>query len=51
MAVGLFRFGERKCSVDHRVQAVHRDRPVHRLEIVAAADADRAERNTAAGQQ
>ena len=30
---------------------VHRDRPVHALEIVAAADADRAERNTAAGQQ
>ena len=32
------------------VQAVHDDRPVHRLEISAAPDADRAECNAAAGQ-
>src|SRR6516162_7461529 len=51
MAVGLFRLGERECPVDHGVQVVHCNRAVHGLEIVAAADADRAERNTAAGQQ
>ena len=51
MPVRLLRLGERKRPVDHGAQAVHRDRPVHALEIVAAADADRAERNTAAGQQ
>jgi hypothetical protein len=51
MAVGLFRFGEPECPIDHRMQAVHRTGPVHRLEIGAAPDADRAERNAAAGQR
>jgi len=40
MVVRLFRLGEQERSVDHRVQAVHCDRAVHRLEIGAATDAD-----------
>ena len=51
MPISLFRFGEWECPVDHWVQAVHRNRTVHRLKNLAAADADRAERNAAAGQQ
>src|SRR5207244_8892100 len=47
MLVGLFGLAERECPIDHRMQAVHGDRPVHGLEIYAAADADRAERNAA----
>src|SRR5260370_17277329 len=43
--------GERKCPIDHWAQAMQRDRPVHRLKIRAAPDADRAEGNAAAGQQ
>src|SRR6516164_4926719 len=51
MPISLFRFGERECPVDHGAQVVHRNRTVHGLEIGAAADADRAEGDTAAGQQ
>jgi ABC-type lipopolysaccharide export system ATPase subunit len=51
MAVGLLRLGERECPIDHGVQPVHRNRAVHRLEIGAASDADRAEGNTATGEQ
>ena len=51
MAVGFFRLSEQGGPVDHRMQAMHRDRPVHGLKIGAAADADRAERNAAASQQ
>ena len=51
MAVGCLSLGEGKRPVDHRAQAVHGDGPVHGLEIGAASDADRADRNAAAGQQ
>ena len=50
MPIGRLSLGERKCPIDHGAQTVQRDRPVHRLEIGAAADAHRAERNAAAGQ-
>ena len=51
MPVGRLGLSEGKCPVDHRTQAMQRDGPVHSLEIGAAADADRAEGNAAAGQQ
>jgi hypothetical protein len=50
MPVGLSRLPERKCPVDHGVEAVHGDSSVHRLEISTASDADRPERYPAAGQ-
>src|SRR5437762_14312790 len=50
MPIGRLSLGERKCPIDHGAQTVQRDRPVHRLEIGAAADAYRAKRNAAAGQ-
>jgi hypothetical protein len=40
MAVGLLGLGEWECPIDHRMQLVHGDRPVHGLEIGAAPDAD-----------
>jgi len=49
MAVCLLRLGERECPIDHGAQAVHRDCPVHGLEIDPTSDADRTERNSAAG--
>src|SRR5947209_3033638 len=49
MAVCLVRLGERECPIDHGAQAVHRDCPVHGLEIDPTSDADRTERNSAAG--
>jgi hypothetical protein len=49
--VGLVGLGERERPIDYRAQAVHLDSAVHRLEIDAAADADRAERDAAAAQQ
>ena len=49
MAVGLLCVGESECPIDHRVQAILCDSPVHRLEIGAAPNAERAERNVAAG--
>jgi hypothetical protein len=51
MPVSLFCLSERECPVDHGVQAMHGNRPVHRLEIGAAPNADRAEGNAAASQQ
>jgi hypothetical protein len=51
MSVCRLGLGERECPVDHWAQAVHRDRAVHGLEIGAASDADRAERDAAACQQ
>jgi hypothetical protein len=33
MPVGLLCFGERECAVDDGPQAMHRDGPIHRLEI------------------
>jgi hypothetical protein len=47
MAVGHLSLSERECPIDHRAQAVQCDGPVHRLEIGAAPDADRAERDAA----
>jgi hypothetical protein len=38
MPIGFFRLGQRESPVDDRGQPVHRDRPVHGLEIVAAAE-------------
>ena len=51
MPVGFLCFGERESPVDNGTQAVHSDSTVHRLEIGAAPDADRAERNATPGQQ
>src|SRR6516165_10664864 len=45
VAVGLLRLAERKRPIDHRARAVHLDCTVHGLEISAATDADRAERD------
>jgi class 3 adenylate cyclase len=42
MPIGRLSLGERKRPIDNRAQTVQLDRPVHRLEIGAAADADRA---------
>jgi hypothetical protein len=51
MPVGFLSLGEGECPVDHGTQAMQRDGPVHRLKIRAAPDADRPDRNAAAGQQ
>ena len=51
MAVGRLGLGKGECPVDHGAQAVQSDSPVHRLKIGAAADADRPDGNSAAGQQ
>jgi hypothetical protein len=51
MPVGRLGLGEGECPVDYGAQAMQRDGSVHRLEIGAAADADRPDRNAAAGQQ
>ena len=51
MPVSLLCLGERECPVDHRVQTMERDSPVHCFEISAAPNADRTERYAAAGQQ
>src|SRR5438445_7281239 len=51
MTIGLLCFGERKCPIDHGAQAMQSDGSVHRLEIGAAPDADRAYSDAAAGQQ
>ena len=51
MPVVLLGLGERERPIDHRPQAMQRDSPVHRLEIGTAPDADRPDRNAAAGQQ
>ena len=51
MPVVLLGLGERERPIDHRPQAMQRDSPVHRLEIGSAPDADRPDRNAAAGQQ
>jgi hypothetical protein len=50
MPVGRLGLSEGKCPVDHGPQAMQRDRPVHRLKIRAAADADCPDCNAAAGQ-
>ena len=50
MPVGILRIGKRECPIDHRMQAMQRNGSVHRLEIGAAPDADRAERNATPGQ-
>jgi hypothetical protein len=49
MAIGLLCVGERECSIDHGAQSMQGDGSVHGFEIGAAPDADRAERNAAAG--
>jgi len=51
MAICLLRLGKRERPIYHGAQAVHRNYPVHGLEIDPTSDADRTERNTAAGQQ
>ena len=51
MPISLLRFSEREYLIDYRMQAVHGDGPVHRLEIGAAPNANRADRNAATGQQ
>jgi hypothetical protein len=51
MAVGCLGLGEREYAVDHGAQAVQSDSQVHGLKIGAAPDADRADRNAAAGQK
>jgi hypothetical protein len=48
---GCVGLGERECPVDHSAQAMLRDGPVHCLEIGAASDVDRPDRNAPAGQQ
>ena len=48
MPVGLLRLDELERPINHRVQVVHDDRPVHGLEIWAAPDADRPDGNAAA---
>jgi hypothetical protein len=47
MAIGFLRLGKGECPVDHGAQTMQRDGPVHSLEIGAAADADRPDRNAA----
>ena len=49
MLVGRLGLGEWECPIDHGAQAMQFDRPVHRLKIGAAADADRPDRSAAAG--
>src|SRR5215469_9364192 len=44
MAVCLLRLGKRERPIDHGAQAVHRNCPVHGLEIDPTSDADRTER-------
>src|ERR1700730_14668450 len=51
MPVGRLGLGKGECPVDHGTQAMQRDGPVHCLKIRAAPDADRSDRNAAAGQQ
>jgi hypothetical protein len=49
MPVGLLGLGEGEGPIDNGMEAVHDNGSVHRLEIGTAPDADRAERNAAAG--
>jgi hypothetical protein len=49
MPIGRLGLGEGERPVDHGPQTMQRDGPVHSLEIGAAADADRPDRNAAAG--
>jgi hypothetical protein len=51
VAVGVWRRVKRECPVDHRPQSMECDRAVHRLEIGAAADADRSEGHAVPAQQ
>jgi len=51
MPVGSLCLGEWECPIDHRVQTMERDSPVHRLEISAAPNADGTECDAATGQQ
>ena len=51
VTIRLLRLGERERPIYHRAQAMHLDGAVHRLEIGAAPNADRPERDASAGQQ
>ena len=51
MAVGFLCLGQREDPINHWAQAMQPDGSVHRLEMGAAANADRTEDNATAGQQ
>ena len=51
VAVGFLCLPEREGPVDHGAQTMHLDSAVHRLEIGAASNTDRSERDTTAGEQ
>jgi len=50
-ALPSFTSANGNATIDHGAEAVHRNCTVHGLEIDPTSDADRTERNSAAGQQ